>query len=106
MEILESEGGGVQNGKMGGRERDKRVRGKQTKAHLFVSLRLSDQLGDELEADVHGGDVGHHDRQQSGGVALEMNQLHHLRLRNERLCKTELHTNTPVLRHSGLTCQL
>ena len=43
--------------------------------------------------------MGHHDRQQSGGVALEMNQLHHLRLRNKHLCKTELHTNTPVLRH-------
>ena len=53
--------------------------------YLFVCLWLGHQLWDELETDVHGGDVGYHHRQQSLRVALEVDQLHHLWLCYEHL---------------------
>ena len=53
--------------------------------NLFLCMRLCNQLRNELEADVHGGNSSHHYREQLLRVPLEMNQLHHLRLSYESL---------------------
>lgn len=78
------------------------------KPNLFVGLWLGHQLWDELETDVHGGDVGYNHRQQSLRIALEVDQLHHLRLRYEHLQhggESELLTRTILpsllLRYTG-----
>lgn len=48
--------------------------------NLFLCMRLCNQFWNELETDVHGGNASYHHREQLLRVALEMNQLHHLRL--------------------------
>ena len=58
------------------RRREEERRGGEEKgekgggAHLLLQLRLGQQLGDEVQADVDGGDACHGEGQQGLGVAL------------------------------------
>ena len=66
-----------QERRRGGKRRPEEERGgweekgeKGGGAHLLLQLRLGQQLGDEVQADVDGGDACHGEGQQGLGVAL------------------------------------